>query len=132
MSAGFVYVDTSVALAHVLVEGTRPPAALWRESLIASRLLAYESWVLIHRRGLADSHGDPLRAVLARIALLELIEPILGAALGPIAGRPRTLDALHLASILFLIEQGQEVRLATYDRRLAEIAAAAGIALYPL
>jgi hypothetical protein len=34
----------------------------------------------------------------------------------------RTLDALHLASIEFLRERGQDVELATYDDRLAAAA----------
>jgi len=38
-----IYLDTSVALAQLLAEYRRPPAALWRKQLIASydeRLLA--------------------------------------------------------------------------------------------
>lgn len=132
MSAGFVYLDSSVALAHVLVEDRRPPDELWSESLIASRLLEYESWVRLQRRGLANSHGDALQAVLERVALLEMIEPIMGAAVEPIDGNPRTLDALHLASMLFLVDEGQRVRLATYDHKLAAIARTAGIEPYPL
>ena len=38
-----IYLDTSVVLAQVFDESMAPPAALWRESLISSRLLAYES-----------------------------------------------------------------------------------------
>jgi hypothetical protein len=43
-----------------------------------------------------------------------------------------TLDALHLASIDFLIERRLEVRLATYDRRLAAAAAAMAVPIYDL
>jgi hypothetical protein len=41
----------------------------------------------------------------------------------------RTLDALHLASIEFLRDHGQAVRLATYDARQARAARAMGIDL---
>jgi predicted nucleic acid-binding protein len=44
----------------------------------------------------------------------------------------RTLDALHLASLLFLRRQGAEARLASYDRRLSGAAEAMGFELYPL
>ena len=38
--------------------------------------------------------------------------------------RVRTLDALHLASLEYLRDRRLEVRLATYDRRMAEAARA--------
>jgi hypothetical protein len=37
-----MYVDSSIALAHLLVEDHGPPPASWEEPLIASRLLVYE------------------------------------------------------------------------------------------
>ena len=39
----------------------------------------------------------------------------------------RTLDALHLASIDYLRQQGQTVELATYDRRMLAAAEAMDI-----
>lgn len=39
-----IYLDTSVALAHLLAEDRRPPEALWDETLVSSRLLEYELW----------------------------------------------------------------------------------------
>jgi len=47
-----IYLDASVALAHLLAEDRRPPASLWEEPLISSRLLQYEIWVRIHAYGL--------------------------------------------------------------------------------
>lgn len=66
-----IYLDTSVALAQLLVEDRRPPDSLWREPLISSRLLEYEVWIRIHARRLAQSHGDDVRALLGRVALLS-------------------------------------------------------------
>ena len=45
-----IYVDTSVALAHLLAEDRRPATTLWDEPLILSRLLEYELWTRIHAR----------------------------------------------------------------------------------
>jgi hypothetical protein len=53
-----IYLDTSVALAHLLAEDRSPPESLWQEPLIASRLLEYELWNRIHARGLGRSHGE--------------------------------------------------------------------------
>jgi predicted nucleic acid-binding protein len=130
--SGLVYVDSSVALAHVLGERITPPASLFDESLISSRLLEYETWVTLHREQLGSTHADVLAGLLDRIALIEPIRPVVEALFKPLAKGLRTLDAIHLASMLFLNENAQDVRLATYDRRLAGIAKDAGIALYPL
>ena len=120
-----VYLDTSVALAHLLAEDRSPTEALWREPLVASRLLEYETWTRIHARRLGRSHGEAVRALLARVAFLELEPQVLSRALEPFPVPVRTLDALHLASIEFLRAQHQEVALASYDERL--LAAARGL-----
>ena len=127
-----IYLDTSVALAQLLAEDRIPPQALWVEPLIASRLLEYELWVRIHARDLGRSHGDEVRALLGRVALVELAPPVLARVLEPFPGPVRTLDALHLASMEFLRQQGQAVELATYDERLRTAAAALRIPLYTL
>ncbi|MCC6196177.1 MAG: PIN domain-containing protein [Burkholderiales bacterium] len=127
-----IYVDTSVALAHLLAEDRRPPASLWRESLIASRLLEYELWVRIHARGLARSHGEAARQLLDRIALVELAPTVLARALEPFPAPVRTLDALHLASIEFVRSQRQRVSLASYDDRMLAAARRLRIPLAPV
>jgi predicted nucleic acid-binding protein len=122
-----IYLDTSVALAHLFAEDRRPPDDLWRESLISSRLLEYELWTCVHGRGLGSSHGESVRQLLAAVALLELAPPVLARALDPFPRPVRTLDALHLASMEFLRGLGQEVVLASYDERLTSAATALGI-----
>ena len=124
--------DTSVALAHLGAEEVRPPPSLWEESLVSSRLLEYEMLSRLHAHGRGASHESLARELLARIATLELVEPIIGRAAEPFPTPLRTLDALHLASVLFLVEQGVEPRLASYDRRLNAAAESLGIAPYPL
>jgi hypothetical protein len=127
-----IYLDSSVALAHLLVEDRVPPAALWAEPLVSSRLLEYELWTRVHARRLGPSHGDMVRALLGRVALLELAPPVLVRALEPFPVPVRTLDALHLASMDFLRTHGQAVRLASYDERLLTVARRLDIAVYAL
>jgi len=113
-----IYLDTSVALAHLLAEDRAPPDELWQTPLTSSRLLEYEIWTRIHARRLGTTHGDEVRSLLCRVALVELAPPVLARALEPFARPVRTLDALHLASMEFLRSQGQAVELASYDDRL--------------
>lgn len=127
-----IYLDTSVALAQLLAEDRRPPEALWREPLVSSRLLEYEAWNRVHARGLAGSHGEPLRLLLGRVAFLELAPPVLVRALEPFPAPVRTLDALHLASLEFLRAQGQKPKLASYDDRMLAAARAMRIPLAPV
>jgi predicted nucleic acid-binding protein len=125
-----VYLDTSVALAHLLGEDVSPPEEIWEESLVSSRLLAYELWNRLDAMGLGGSHTSEAREILGRVATLELVEPILGRAMEGFPSPVRTLDALHLASLLFLVEQGLKIQLASYDQRLSAAAEALGIPLY--
>jgi predicted nucleic acid-binding protein len=126
-----IYLDTSVALAQLLSEDRYPPDALWTESLVSSRLLEYEVWTRIHSRNLGPSHADFTRQLLNRIAFLELAPPVLARALEPFPLAVRTLDALHLASIIFLRNQRQDISLASYDERLRAVATRLGIPLSP-
>ena len=90
-----IYLDSSVALAHLLAEDRSPPEDLWQRQLVSSRLLEYEVWNRIHARRLDQSHGDAVRALIGRVALLELATPVLARALDPFPIPVRTLDALH-------------------------------------
>ena len=127
-----IYIDTSVALAHLLAEDRSPPASLWDESLVSSRLLEYELWTRLHARGLGSSHSEAARALLHRLALLELAPPVLARALEPFPVPVRTLDALHLASVEFLRSQRVEISLASYDQRLLDAATRLGVPISPL
>jgi len=124
-----IYLDTSVALAQLLQEQRRPPSTLWSETLVSSRLLEYELWNRLNSYQLQITHGDIARQFLARIALVELANPVLVRALQPFPIAVRTLDALHLATLDFLRQRGLSVQLASYDDRLNQAAQALG---YPL
>jgi len=125
-----IYLDTSVALAHLLAEDRSPPDALWEQSLVSSRLLEYELWIRLQARGLGSSHGDAARALLHRLALLELAPPVLARAL---AQEPRVLlldeptahlDLRYQAETAGLLrrlnrERGVTILLVSHDLNLA-------------
>jgi hypothetical protein len=76
----------------------------------------------VHARRLSQTHGPLVRELLGRIALVELAPPVLARAVEAFPAPVRTLDALHLASLDFLREQGQDVALASYDARMLAVA----------
>ncbi len=117
-----IYLDTSVALAHLLAEEVHPPESIWRETLVSSRLLEYELWVRIHARKLGATHGNAARDLVGRVALLSLLPNVLSRALEAFPASVRTLDALHLASLEFLRQEGHDVELLSYDDRMIEAA----------
>ena len=84
-------------------------------------------WTRVHARKLAQSHGEGVRLLIGRVALLELAPPVLVRALEPFPTAVRTLDALHLASLEFLRGRGQSVMLASYDNHLNAAAKRLGI-----
>ena len=127
-----IYLDTSVALAHLLAEDRQPPESLWSESLVASRLLEYELWARVQARRLTASHGELVRGLTARVAFLELAPDVLGRALEPFPTSVRTLDAIHLASVEFLRSQQIDVHLASYDERMLAAARRLQIPLFRL
>ncbi len=100
--------------------------------MISSRLLEYEIWTRIYARKLGRSHADEVRALLGRVALVELAPPVLTRALEPFPISVRTFDVLHLAAIDFLHKQGQNVALASYDDRMIAAARALRLPIYPL
>ena len=126
-----IYLDTSVALAELFAEDRRPPEALWAEPLVSSRLLEYELWTRVHARGTGRTHGDAARDLLARVSMVELVAPVLARALEAFPAPVRTLDALHLSTVDYLVHAGQHVAVATYDERMRRAAGAMGFELYP-
>ncbi len=127
-----IYLDSSAVLAQLLAEDRSPPEALARSSLTSSRLLEYEVWNRIHAHGFTDSHRQATETFFRRLPLIDFSPAVLARALRPFPIAVRTLDGLHLATIEFLHASGEEVELASYDRRLVAAARALGIAIYPL
>src|ERR1700688_4824771 len=122
-----IYLDSSVALAYLLAEDRFPPDALWEQPLVSSRLLECEVWNRINAHQLQNSHGEAVRNLIARVAMIEMVGPALTRALQPFPVPVRTLDAIHLAALDFIREQKQSVQLASYDERLLAAARLLGI-----
>jgi hypothetical protein len=127
-----IYIDSSVALARLLLEPRSPPKQFWQERLVSSRLLEYEIWNRVHAYGLTRSHAIEARALLIGIELVEMNRPVLARALEPLPVPLRTLDGLHLATMDCLCSRGEQLALASYDTRLAAAAEALGIPLADL
>jgi predicted nucleic acid-binding protein len=127
-----IYLDSSVALAQLFAEDRQPPEDLWEDQLLSSRLLQYEIWARVHARRLEGLHGNKVRGLLDAVSFVELAPVVLGRALEPFPTPVRTLDALHLATMDFLRNQGQRIELATYDERLRTAARALSIPIRPL
>jgi predicted nucleic acid-binding protein len=127
-----IYLDSSVLLAHLLMEERCPPVAFWEKVSVSSRLLEYEVWNRVWARGLGQSHRDEVHATLRKIEMIELSRLSLRRALEPFPVSVRTLDALHLATMDFIRESGEPLQLASYDNRLIMAAQALGISIAQL
>jgi hypothetical protein len=127
-----IYIDSSVALAHLLAEPRSPPATLWKELLVSSRLLEYEIWNRINTLGQRAFIGDDARSLLDRIYLHEMSRLVLERALAPWPTPIRTLDALHIATLEYLRRGGEAIELATYDHKMIATASALGIPIAAL
>jgi predicted nucleic acid-binding protein len=127
-----VYLDASVALAHLRAEDRRPSDAFWRESLIASRLLEYEVRTVMNLTSAQRAEDEAVRTLVGRIAVIELIPEVVRRAREHWPLPLRTLDALHLASATFLINEGVDLSVASYDTRMRDVAKKLKIKLYPL
>jgi predicted nucleic acid-binding protein len=126
------YVDSSVALAYLLAEPRAPWVGFWDSELVSSRLLEYEVWNRLQARQVTEPRRTEARALLAGIEFIELSQPVLLRGLEPWPAPVHTLDALHLATAVYLRRQGEMVELASYDGRLIAAAQALGIPLAAL
>ena len=69
-----------------------------------------------------------MRNLIGRVAIIEMVGPVLARALQPFPVPVRTLDAIHLSALEFIRAQKQSVELASYDERLVAAARLLGIA----
>ena len=125
-----IYLDSSVALAYLLAEDRFPSELLWDQQLVSSRMLECEVWNRVNAHQLQNSHGDAVRNLIGRVAMIEMVGPVLERALQPFPIPVRTLDAIHLSALEFVRGQKQKVQLASYDERLLSAARLLGIAIW--
>ncbi len=122
-----IYLDSSVVLARLFSEPESPPESFWAQRFTSSRLLLYEVTNRTHARRNVPGLETNAQAILERIELVELSPEVLARALAPYPVAVRTLDGLHLATMHYLLANKQNVRLASYDKRLVEAARATGV-----
>ena len=124
-----IYLDASVVLSRIFVERRRPPPAFWEQSFVASRLLEYEVFNRVHAYRATTVNLDAVRDVLGRVEMVDLSPEALARALDPFPVQVRTLDSLHLATMVYLRSRAQSVALASYDKRFGDAAVALGFEL---
>lgn len=119
------YLDTSAFIK--LVRSEPESAALRRE--LAGRELLSSALLTVEGRRAARRYGElattRARAALTAITLIPLDQPTLDAAAESDPAELRSLDALHLATVVSLGEDFG--RLYCYDTRLTDAARALGI-----
>jgi len=125
-----IYLDTSIALAHIFQEPRAPGDHFWRQSLVSSRLLEYEIWTRLHASNAPPDRRRDARTIIGAAELIEMTREILGRAVRPFPTALRTLDALHLATMDHLRRRGETVELASYDKRMLAGARALGIPIW--
>jgi predicted nucleic acid-binding protein len=128
-----IYLDSAALVKLVRVEAESAALVAWlndrqQEPLVASALVEVEV-----PRALRRSQPGVLGGVAAALGRLYRIE--INAAVRATAGAYddpmlRSLDAIHLATAEVLIASGKTVTaFVTYDKRLADVAARAGLAV---
>jgi predicted nucleic acid-binding protein len=126
-----VYVDSSIVMRRLRREAASVRAWGEWDRAYASVLLRVETFRTIDRirlSGRLDDHGvvellSDARAILESIALVPLSGPILERASQSFLTALGTLDALHLATALRLVESSaMELTFLTHDTELATAA----------
>jgi hypothetical protein len=125
-----IYLDSSVALAKLLAEPCDTPNAFWRQSLVSSRLLEYEIWTRVHALRLAQKLEAQIYELIDLVKLVEMSPLVLARALEAFPVPLRTLDTLHLATVEYLRDLGEEIALASFDSRLLAAARALDVPLH--
>ena len=125
-----IYLDSSVVLAYLLAEDRCPPVSIWDETLGSSRLLEYEVWNRVHANRSPVDYANDAHALLSRIQFTELTPAVLKRALEAFPVPVRTLDSLHLSTAEYLHKITNDVKLASFDRRMLATARALNIPLY--
>lgn len=131
------YFDASVVVSLVKKNpGSERAASLWlaEPRRVSSSLLAVECVTAIRRGGAAGwapaLDAEPrLELILGEVTLKQLDDEIVEIVRRtPALARCRSLDAVHLATALHFADRSDEpFALATFDARMAEVAAAAGL-----
>lgn len=123
-----IYLDSSALIKLVLDERESADLELWlsgrsHEPLVSSELATVE--VIRSIRRLNPPSLTVARAILGPLSLIPLSNRVVEGAADLPDPLLRSLDALHLASALTVVEE--LTTFVTYDRRLSAAATAAGL-----
>ena len=129
------YLDSSVLLRHILLGEEPIRHALAFPRVVSSELIEIECRRVLHRCRLAGEFDDEalalarerLDAVLSGIDLLELSAQIKQRAMDPFPVHVRTLDALHIATVLAVAADAGGTALFSHDRGMNVCARSLGI-----
>ena len=129
------YLDSSVLLRHILLGEEPIRHALAFPRVVSSELIEIECRRVLHRCRLAGEFDDEalalarerLDAVLSGIDLLELSAQIKQRAMDPFPVHVRTLDALHIATVLAVAADAGGTALFSHDRCMNVCARSLGI-----
>ena len=129
------YLDSSVLLRHILLGEVPIRHALEFPRVVSSELIEIECRRVLNRCRLAGEFDDEalalarerLDAVLSGIDLLELSAQIKQRAMDPFPVHVRTLDALHIATVLAVAADAGGTALFSHDRGMNVCARSLGI-----
>jgi predicted nucleic acid-binding protein len=124
-----IYLDSSVVLARVFAEANSPSDAFWLQRFTSSKLLEYEVMNRVNQRMDLAQRAANARVLIDNVELIDLTPVALARALALFPIPVKTLDGLHLATMHYLRANGQNLRLASYDKRLIAAANAIGVAV---
>lgn len=122
-----IYVDSSVALAYLFAENLGPEDYFWDQDLCSSRLFEYEVRVRVNAHKDRDVLIQTTDWLLEQMAFVEMEPTVLFRVTQPFGTQVRTLDAIHLATALYMRSITSTLTIATYDKRLREAAQALGL-----
>jgi len=130
------YLDSSVALRHILLGEEAIRHVLACDKVIAAELLEIECRRVLHRYRLNGDLDDTgliealrrLEEILTGVSLLILSDAVKQKASGPFPVIVRTLDALHLASAQVFSERytDKKVLIFSHNRAMNRCAAVLG------
>ena len=130
------YIDSSLALRHILLGETAIEHALACGSVVSSELMEIECRRVIHRCRLQGELDDAgmvtatlrLEKLLRGMSLIELSPTVKKRAMDAFPVNIKTLDALHLSSALVFAEitNGEKPLLFSHDTSMNRCAIALG------
>ena len=127
-----IYIDASVALAYLLDEHRAPSEEMWASEPASSQLLEYEICTRLNAYKASPACMREATRLVAGTILIDLLPSTLARLREPFPVELRTLDAIHVSTMIYLIGKKATVSLASYDARMNAAAAALGIPLYDL